>query len=170
MLMVALRATVRAFWREDPLARAIGRVNNTFHQSVPYDKYATFWVGKLDLGSGRLHYVNAGHNRPLLVHARGGVDVLAEGGTILGAFETGQWQEGAVQMEAGDTLLVFSDGVSDTWLDEDLAARKLVDMLRTFAHLSAADLQAAIFRELDRQSTLKTQDDRTLLILKRLPN
>jgi phosphoserine phosphatase RsbU/P len=167
MLMVALRATVRAYWREDRLARAVARMNEVFNQTVPYDKYATFFVGRLEVATGRLAYVNAGHNRPLLIRALSNVEVLAEGGTILGAFETGSWNEGTATLEAGDTLLVFSDGVSDTWPDADLADRRLTEIVRAHAHLPAAALQVAIFEEIERQIGARPQDDCTLLVVKR---
>jgi serine phosphatase RsbU (regulator of sigma subunit) len=168
MLMVALRATVRAYWREDALARAVGRMNEVFNQTVPYDKYATFFVGRLDVGTGRLSYVNAGHNRPLLIRAAGPVEVLAEGGTILGAFESGAWTEGSTHMGPGDTLLVFSDGVSDTWPDADLADKHLVEIIRAHSHLPSAAIQVTIFEEIERQSGQRPQDDCTLLLLKRV--
>jgi phosphoserine phosphatase RsbU/P len=168
MLMVALRATVRAYWREDALARAVGRMNEVFNQTVPYDKYATFFVGRLDVSTGQLSYVNAGHNRPLLIRAAGPVEVLAEGGTILGAFESGAWTEGSTHMAPGDTLLVFSDGVSDTWPDADLADKHLVDIIRAHSHLPSAAIQVTIFEEIERQSGQRPQDDCTLLLLKRV--
>jgi phosphoserine phosphatase RsbU/P len=167
MLMVALRATVRAYWRDEKLAAAVARMNDVFNQTVPFDKYATFFVGRLDVASGRLAYVNAGHNRPLLIRRTDPVEVLAEGGTILGAFETGSWNEGTVNLAPGDTLLVFSDGVSETWPDPDVADRRLTELVRAHHERDAASLQAAIFVELDRQSGQRPQDDRTLLIVKR---
>jgi serine phosphatase RsbU (regulator of sigma subunit) len=168
MLMVALRATVRAFWREDRLARAVARTNETFLQSVPFDKYATFFVGRLEVATGRLAYVNAGHNRPLLVSSRGTVQVLGEGGTILGAFESGVWIEGNAAMEPGDTLLVFSDGISDTWPDMDTADQHLIRIVQACAHLGASALQAALFQELERFQGQRPSDDRTLLVVKRV--
>jgi sigma-B regulation protein RsbU (phosphoserine phosphatase) len=167
MLMVALRATVRAYWREDHLARAVAKMNEVFNQTVPFDKYATFFVGRLEVATGKLVYVNAGHNRPLLIRATGTVDVLAEGGTILGAFETGSWTEGTQHLLPGDTLLVFSDGVSDTWPEADLADRHLVEIIRAHDHLPAAALQVTIFEEIERQSGQRPQDDCTLLVVKR---
>jgi phosphoserine phosphatase RsbU/P len=167
MLMVALRATVRAYWRDDKLAAAVARMNEIFNQTVPYDKYATFFVGRVDVASGRLTYVNAGHNRPLLIRDRDSVDVLAEGGTILGAFETGSWTEGNTTLQPGDTLLVFSDGVSETWTDPDVADRRLTELVRFHSEGDAEALQAGIFAELDRHDGERPQDDRTLLIVKR---
>ena len=64
-------------------------------------------------------------------------------------------------------MLVFSDGVSETWPDPDVADRRLTELVRANSERDAATLQAAIFTELDRQSGQRPQDDRTLLIVKR---
>jgi sigma-B regulation protein RsbU (phosphoserine phosphatase) len=169
MLMVALRATVRSYWRDAQLAPAVARMNEIFNQSVPFDKYATFFVGRLDTPSGRLTYVNAGHNQPLLVRAVGTVERLEEGGTILGAFETGEWTEGNVTLMPGDTLVIFSDGISDLWPDAGLADRRLTELVREHHAQSITTLQTAIFAETDRLGGNRPQDDRTLLLVRRDP-
>jgi sigma-B regulation protein RsbU (phosphoserine phosphatase) len=167
MLMVALRATVRSYWRDDQLAPAVARMNEIFNQSVPFDKYATFFVGRLDTPSGRLTYVNAGHNQPLLVRAVGTVERLEEGGTILGAFENGEWSEGNVTLMPGDTLVIFSDGISDLWPDAGLADRRLTELVREHHARSITTLQTAIFAETDRLGGDRPQDVRTLLLVRR---
>jgi sigma-B regulation protein RsbU (phosphoserine phosphatase) len=167
MLMVALRATVRSYWREPELASAVARMNEIFNQSVPFDKYATFFVGRLDVTTGRLTYVNAGHNQPLLVRIDGTVERLEEGGTILGAFETGSWSEGQVTLQPGDTLVIFSDGISDLWPDANVADQRLTELVREHGKDSVQTLQSAIFAETDRLGGDRPQDDRTLLLLRR---
>jgi sigma-B regulation protein RsbU (phosphoserine phosphatase) len=168
LLMVDLRATVRAYWREERMAAAMVRVNQRFLDSVPWDKYATLFLARLEVATGRVVYVNAGHNRPLLLRAAGGVEVLAEGGTVLGAFADSAWSEGATTLERGDTLLVFSDGVSETWPDAESADCALIDLARTHGSAGAGAIEAAVFAELDRHSGDRTQDDRTLIVIRRL--
>jgi sigma-B regulation protein RsbU (phosphoserine phosphatase) len=169
MLMVALRATVRSYWRDKELAPAVARMNEIFNQCVPFDKYATFFVGRLEVATGKLTYVNAGHNRPLLVRIAGPVERLEEGGTILGAFETGSWSEGQVQLLPGDTLVIFSDGISDLFPDADLADQRLTELVREMTVQPMTALQTAIFAETDRLGGDRPQDDRTLLMVRRTP-
>jgi sigma-B regulation protein RsbU (phosphoserine phosphatase) len=166
MLMIALRAAVRAHWASGPLTEATARINATFHQNVPDDKYATFFIGRLDPRSGRLRYVNAGHNRPLLVRSNGSWESLGQGGTVLGMFDTASYEETEAVLEPGDTLLVFSDGVSDLWPDADSADAALVDLIRRGRALDAASVQREIFAAADRLG--RALDDQTLLLLKRL--
>jgi serine phosphatase RsbU (regulator of sigma subunit) len=167
MLMIALRAAVRAHWTEGRLADATTRINATFHENVPDDKYATFFMGRLDTTTGVLTYVNAGHNRPLLVRADGRCETLGTGGTVLGAFETASYEEDTVVIHPGDTLLVFSDGVSETWPDADVADQAMCDLLRDGRALDAAAVQRTIFDTVEHIASARPLDDRTLLILKR---
>lgn len=163
MLMVALRATVRAHWRNGTLTEATSRINRTFHQTVPADKYATCFLARLDTPSGCLEYVNAGHNRPLLVRPNGQWCRLEAGGTVLGAFPEATYEQGTVVLEPGGCLLVFSDGVSDAWSDHDEADRQLVNLVMARKEGQAAALRGEIFRAGERAN-----DDRTLIILERL--
>jgi serine phosphatase RsbU (regulator of sigma subunit) len=167
MLMIALRAAVRAHWATGPLAEATTRINATFHQNVPDDKYATFFIGRLDPRTGHLRYVNAGHNRPLLVRSSGSWEALERGGTVLGMFDTASYEEAETVLEPGDSLLVFSDGVSDVWPDADRADAALVDLVRWGRTLDAVALEREIFAATDHLG--RALDDQTLLLLKRLP-
>jgi sigma-B regulation protein RsbU (phosphoserine phosphatase) len=162
MLMVALRATVRAHWHDGTLPEATSRINRTFHQTVPADKYATCFLARLETPSGCLDYVNAGHNRPLLIRPNGQWCRLEAGGTVLGAFPEASFEQGSVVLEPGACLLVFSDGVSDAWRDHDEADRQLVKLVLARKHGEAAALCGEIFRAGER-----AQDDRTLIILER---
>ena len=163
MLIVALRATVRAHWQDGTLTGATTRINRTFYQTVPPDKYATCFLARLDTPSGCLEYVNAGHNRPLLIRPNGQWCRLEAGGTVLGAFPETSYEQGTVVLEPGACLLVFSDGVSDAWCDHDEADRQLVSLVLARKQGEAAALRAEIFRAGER-----TKDDRTLIVLERL--
>jgi sigma-B regulation protein RsbU (phosphoserine phosphatase) len=167
IVVAALRAAVRAHWLGGRPAEATASVNSTFFQCVPADRYATFFLGRLDSQEGQLTYVNAGHNRPLLVRGAGGVDTLASAGTILGAFDSVAYGEAAVPLAPEDTLLVFSDGISDAWPRPDDAVRALADVVRSSRMLPAGDLAARILGEVERQNRPASRDDRTLIVLKR---
>jgi serine phosphatase RsbU (regulator of sigma subunit) len=163
MLMVALRATVRAHWREGSLTEATSRINRTFFQTVPPDKYATFFVARLDHETGRLDYVNAGHNRPLLIQPNGEWLRLEAGGTVVGAFPEAVYEQGTVVLGPGSCLLVFSDGISDAWHDEAAADRHLVGLALDRKPGDATALRSAIFQPVE-----QANDDRTLIVVERL--
>lgn len=168
MLMVALQAAVRANWRDGSLSEATACINRTFHKTVPPDKYATFFLGRLDLSTGALTYVNAGQNRPLLIQPDGQWQSLDLGGTVLGAFAETSYQQGTAVLQPGACLLAFSDGISDSWSDADEADRQLVTIVQSRGNGTATALRAEIFDAVDRANGLKATDDRTLLVVQRL--
>jgi sigma-B regulation protein RsbU (phosphoserine phosphatase) len=170
LLMAVLRAAVRAHWQEGSMAEALERINRTVCQNVPEGKYVTFFGARLDIASGRLTYVNAGHNAPLLVRAGGAAERLEEGGMVLGMFEGVPYAEGVVDMARGDLLTAFSDGVTETFDTdgEEFGEDRLLAALLRCRSLSALETEREILQDLERFARgAKATDDRTLIVLKR---
>jgi sigma-B regulation protein RsbU (phosphoserine phosphatase) len=170
LLMTVLRAAVRSHWEEPSLAEAMGRINRTVVQNVPSNKYITFFMARLDPVSGRLSYVNAGHNPPLLVRQDGTVELLRTGGMVLGLLDPIHYEQDEVSLRAGDLLVVYSDGVTETWNDQDeeFGEEGLTNVAVTSRGLDPSSLQGEIIRAVDAFSGgPKATDDRTLLVLKR---
>jgi len=171
LLMTVLRAAVRGHWMEDSLADAVAHINRTVCQNVPSNKFVTFFVARLDPASGKITYVNAGHNPPLLVRKDGEVEFLTEGGMVLGLFEGISYDADNVEMRPGDSLLAYSDGVTETWSPEgdEFGEDKLTALVVERRDLNAQALQDAIFREIERfEAGAGATDDRTLVVLRRL--
>jgi len=168
MLMVELRSTVRAHWQTGSLAHAAIRINGHFHRNIPPDRYATFFLGRLDPQSGRVTYINAGHNRPLLVGAGDRCETLDEGGTAFGAFPDSSYREATASMRPDDTLLIYSDGISDAWPEPGAADRELAEIVRGVGAGGAAEIERTIFEAADRLTPALPRDDRTLVVVRRL--
>jgi len=170
LLMTVLRAAVRAHWTEMSLSDAVARINRTVCQNVPQSKYVTFFLAALNPATGRLAYVNAGHNPPLLVRAAGKVERLEDGGLVLGMFENVTYAGGAVEMRPGDTLVVYSDGVTETWSPEgaEYGEESLTALAVRSRGQGASALLDTILREIERfEAGARASDDRTLVVLKR---
>jgi sigma-B regulation protein RsbU (phosphoserine phosphatase) len=170
LLMTVLRASVRGHWTEPNIAEAVNRINRTVCQNVPTNKYVTFFMAGLHPETGVLSYVNAGHNPPLLLRGDGDVERLQEGGMVLGLFESVPYVDGLVELRRGDTLLVYSDGVTETWNPDgdEFGEQGLLEIALRGRGLDAATLQDEILRGLDRFAEgAKATDDRTLIVLKR---
>jgi sigma-B regulation protein RsbU (phosphoserine phosphatase) len=170
--MTVLRAAVRGHWTDQCLSEAVSRINRTVCQNVPTNKYVTFFMASLDPPSGRIEYVNAGHNPPLLVRSDGRIEKLEEGGMVLGMFEGVPYADGQADMQPGDTLLIFSDGVTETWSatndDLEFGEEGLMRVAVEGRGLDASGLRDQILRELVRFAAgAKATDDRTLIVLKR---
>ena len=95
----------------DSPAALMAHINRTLIRRAIQSRFVTVMYGVL-APDGRLTYSNAGHNPPMLV-GRAGVRRLETGGLILGLFPHATYEEETLQLEDGDTLVVFSDGVTE---------------------------------------------------------
>jgi len=170
LLMMVLRVSLRGHWGEASLEEATKKINKTMCQNVTEGKYVTCFIANMDPETGRVEYVNAGHNPPLVIRVDGSVERLTEGGTPLGLFDSYEYDSGSVELTLGDTLLIFSDGVSETWNEdeEDFGDERLVNLVADRPEANAKELEIEILAALARYSGgAKAMDDRTLVVLKR---
>jgi serine phosphatase RsbU (regulator of sigma subunit) len=96
----------------DP-ASVVSRINGALCRRGLEARFVTLFHGALDPG-GRLLYCNAGHNPPFVV-GRSGVRRLDAGGPIVGCLEMASYATGSAQLEPGDRIVLFSDGVSEAF-------------------------------------------------------
>ena len=94
----------------DP-ATPVATINSAMVKKGLEARFVTIFYGILS-PEGRLTYCNAGHNPPLLV-GQNGVRRLKTGGLIVGLFEEATYEQEVVSLNPGDTLITFSDGVSE---------------------------------------------------------
>ncbi len=114
LLVSTVAGTVRAFadGRLSP-REVVTQVNRAAVRSAAAGKFVTFFYAELDHARGRLRFVNAGHNHPRLRRAGGALEPLAAGGLPLGLFEDAAFEEAELELQPGDGLLLFSDGISE---------------------------------------------------------
>jgi serine phosphatase RsbU (regulator of sigma subunit) len=170
LLMTVLRAAVRGRWNEGSVEEAVRHINRTVCQNVTAGKYVTFFVARLDPATGRIRYVNAGHNPPLIVGGGAAPEALTCGGMVLGMFEDVPYEEGEAVLGRGEALLVFSDGVTETWSpdDQEYGDERLVQVAAENVVLDAAGLHERILASVDAFAAgRKPADDRTLIVIKR---
>lgn len=134
-------------------------------------RYATMFFGLLD-PSGVLEYVRAGHPSPLLLR-NGEVTELYSGGSFpVGLIEIATFTADSIQLEPDDTLLLFSDGVTEAE-DRDgelFGTERLIESLGRQADTSLGAIQEGIFAEIKRFTVGASQsDDITLLVVRYRP-
>jgi len=113
LLMAGLQASFRIFTKADPTPAAlVAQLNATLKETLPQSKFVTLFAGRLDTTTGAVEYANAGHNPPLWVKNDGVTD-LAVTDLILGMFPKAGYQNQALSLEPGDSLVLFTDGVSE---------------------------------------------------------
>lgn len=172
LLMSSLQARVQVLFEEpDDLARKIGRLNKAICAKCPDNRFITFFMAIADPSSGELVFTNAGHNPPLVVRAAGGFETLKGGGVILGILPMATYQESRVQLEPGDILVLFSDGVTEAVnpQDEDFGDDRLANLVKSLSDRPAAEIVEAI----DSAVTEFTQgapaaDDITVVVVRRV--
>lgn len=142
LLMANLQASLRsqpAELQENPVA-LLTRTNQQFFQSTGADRFATLFYGIYDDARRALRYVNCGHCPPLLLRANGKEERLSPTALPLGAFAKWTAEESEVRLHAGDTLLIYSDGVSEAEnaRGEDFGEARLEQAVRSVATAGSA--------------------------------
>ena len=94
------------------LPGVFSRVNQYLCERSGEDRYATVFYGILDK-MGRFEYVNAGHVPPLLKRKKGGLEGLGSANFPVGMFQEAEYQSARIQVEPGDFLVIYTDGVSE---------------------------------------------------------
>jgi phosphoserine phosphatase RsbU/P len=113
------------------LPGVFARVNTYLCDRSGEDRYATVFYGVLDK-MGRFEYVNAGHVPPLLRRKSGALEGLGSANFPVGMFAEAEYQSSRVNLEPGDFLVVYTDGVSEACnvqneLFEESRLRKIVE-------------------------------------------
>ncbi len=173
LLMATVRASFRAQVGAIPgIQELIGSLNETILQSANPNNFVSFVYAEIEGGTGKVRYVNAGHNSPLLVRATGEVERLNPDGLILGVFAGARYAESGVTLEKGDLLVAYSDGVTETQNEdgEEFGEERLVGLIREHRQSSAERLQDLVSDSIRVFAGEAPQyDDITLVVLKRSP-
>jgi sigma-B regulation protein RsbU (phosphoserine phosphatase) len=131
------------------------------------DMFVTAFYGVLHLDTRHLTYVRAGHDRPLLLHRDGTLDLLPGAGRFIGMFDDLVLEECSIDLHSGSRLIMCSDGVVDARnaADERYGADRLADIVKTCSTAGAEAIVAAIMDSvLAFQGSAPQFDDITLLV------
>ncbi len=184
---------IHAFLRSQALAGAPGSayrvslaqlatsLNRLLFASTSSASYVTLFYAAYDESSGRLSFVNAGHNAPFVLHAdpatgematpanSNGVMKLESGGPMLGLFQDCPIQESSFQLRSGDFLFAYTDGAIDAVnsAGEEFGEDRLLKLVKSKSHLTAIKARDEIFRGIEDWCGDAAQpDDITMVVLK----
>ena len=147
-------------------AETMTRINRALLRRAIEARFATMFYGVL-WSDGRLSYCNAGHESPIIVGRT--QRSLDTGGVVLGLFDNAKYEVETVQLEPGDTIVVFSDGVSEArnHADEELGRERLVTALGSVRDISSeATLEKLLAAVRDFTAGAPQADDVTALVLR----
>ena len=136
-------------------------------------RFTTAFIAEIEPLTRTMRYVNAGHNAPILIRASHRCERFQAGGPPLGLplFRGAEphYDCGSIQLEAGDLLFVFTDGVIDAIDDdgEEFGEQRLLSLLSELPNMSADDTRDRVMGELNKfVGDARQQDDITCLLLR----
>jgi sigma-B regulation protein RsbU (phosphoserine phosphatase) len=152
-------------------SQLVSCLNRQLYATTSAEKYATFCMGIYDETTSVFTYTNAGHLPPLLV--RGGqVQRLEVNGTVVGAFPFASYDESALNLQYGDLLVFYTDGITEpeNAYGEMFGEDRLMALLAQNAQHDDEEKLIQIVLDGVRQWTAsdELQDDMTLLLARRV--
>lgn len=165
-------ASANPIARGRPLEELTTWLNGYLEQRTPPERFATAFLAELAIESGRIRYANAGHNPALLLRASGEVETLARTGIPLGLMRDSTYTASEIGLDPGDRLVLYTDGITEAMnpQDEEYGMQRLVDVCLRASDQTVDALASLIDQDLLTFAAGETfADDRTLVLLRRLP-
>jgi sigma-B regulation protein RsbU (phosphoserine phosphatase) len=166
LLMSNVQAAVHALAGEMlPTGELCRRINRIVAANVGSGKFITFFYGVLD-SARRFSYTNAGHCEPILVRQNGECVRMNHGGVVLGVFPDWEYREEHVDLEPGDRLVLFTDGITEiaNATGEEFGEERLMELLRANRALDAEAIEKRVMAAIAEFSGGNFQDDATLIV------
>lgn len=151
----------------EDLAHMAEEINRSLCDNNKNGMFVTAWIGVLDIATGEVAYVNAGHCRPLLRRKNGSCeydDML--GGLVLAGMEDVVYRQGSLRLRQGDTLLLYTDGVTEaTSLQQQLYGEdRLIRTIADADNVTPEELLQELWKDVDEfQKDASQFDDITML-------
>jgi len=149
-------------------ARILALLNRHLYRSTQPEKYATLFLSHYDDRSGRLTYSNAGQLPPFVMKPDGSVRALDKGGTVVGLMDGMRYDQETIQLESGDLLIAYSDGVTEPENDfGEFGEDRLLDVVRANRDQPLEVISTEVMAALDAWIGGAEQPDDITLVLAR---
>ena len=153
----------------DPNA-VLENLNRVVERNIDDSMFITMFYGLYDSKKHRFFYSSAGHERGFFYRRKTDEvqDIVAKG-LVLGVKEDAQYQNYERSLEEGDMIVLLTDGATECRVgDRFIERHEITDMIRKHAHLSAQQMVAEVYKELERMQKFELKDDVTLIIMRRI--
>jgi sigma-B regulation protein RsbU (phosphoserine phosphatase) len=147
-------------------AEVVSRLNRQLYASTPREKYVTLFYGVYDSATRKLAYTNAGHLPPVLFR-RDRIQRLEGGGTVVGLFPSARYTQAEIEIEPGDLLLAFTDGMTEpeNTYGQEFGEERLLDVAQRARSSPSEVMMNEIYRAVsDWTGSPELQDDMTLVV------
>ena len=169
LLMSSLQAALKPLmWQKLAPRELCRRLNRILCDLTPVNKFISFFYAVLDDKANCLTYCNAGHNPPLLVHADGTATELNAAGAVLGQFPDWVYEQSELQLDRGDQLLMFTDGLVEASDRDDVAfgEANLVKVATRDSSAGATEVMNSLMQAASEHCGGRFQDDASLVVLR----
>ncbi|MFJ5956904.1 PP2C family protein-serine/threonine phosphatase [Paenarthrobacter sp. NPDC092416] len=165
-----IAATVRAVMRSVADSPAIGDAFDSASATIAADlgqsgSFVTMFHARLDSASGNVSYIDAGHGLALHVPAHGATRRLVTAGPPVGVLDGQEWPAADMHLDAGDSLVIVSDGVLDVYPSLEDFIRSVEEAVR-----QQATAEAACAAVLALAPATTAEDDVTAVVVRRRPD
>ena len=154
----------------EDLSQVIEKVNNLAYERNDEELFVTIWLGKLNLKTGKLSYVNAGHNQPLIKQDSNNFEYMkTHPNLVLGGMEGIQYNEHEINLNAGDMIFLYTDGVTEANDNYNgfYGENRLKETINENKNKKLNDIINEITKDIDKFCNNSEQyDDITMLIIK----
>ncbi|NIS80593.1 MAG: SpoIIE family protein phosphatase [Anaerolineales bacterium] len=169
----SLLRTFASEFPSDP-KQVLAAVNRRIISDTDASRFVTVFYGVLDPSSGKLTYANAGHNPPLHLHSTESrrVTKLTKTGMPLGILEDRTWEANTAQLEPGDVLVLYTDGVTEAQNPRGafFGEERVLKSLKANSKRTADEIQHALIKDiLSYIGDAPQLDDIALIVLVRDP-
>jgi sigma-B regulation protein RsbU (phosphoserine phosphatase) len=172
LLMAFLRASLRSAIRTGYAPNvAMAKVNFLLWETIEPHQFVTAFYGMLDATNRTLAFVNAGHNPPLILDRDGRARFIERGGLPLGMFRDTRYYEYYLPIEAGQTLVLYTDGATEAAAPagEEYGRNRLVEAVRAGRDKSARQMIDFIYNDVFEWTGGRgSGDDVTFVVIKAL--
>ena len=169
LLMASVRAAMRA--QADnvyDLDEIVSRVNKSMSMDMRSNEFITLWYGVLDYRNKQLTYSSAGHEPAILIRD-GKMRELGTGGMVIGVDPDQKYDKEVVQLQKGDVLWIYTDGVPDAmnYAGDKFGKTRMRDSLMKYVGESAEQICRQMLWETRRFVGLNRRtDDTTIVVVK----
>jgi sigma-B regulation protein RsbU (phosphoserine phosphatase) len=170
LLMANLQAFLKTTCKQGMnLEDATALINDLISENTSDGKFITFFWAVFEDNKKSMHYVNAGHNHPLLIRD-GKIRKLGRGGIILGVMKTiYPYESERIQLQKDDVIVLFTDGITEAMNTngEEFSDEKLEELALQISDKPSKEILNSIKKEVQSFATGTVQsDDMTIVILK----
>ena len=174
LVMASVQSMVRSGLRRKgtELSNLMGELNDHLLESTSPEMFITLFIGVLNVKTGHVRFVNGGHPPPVLVAKQGAASIrLEERSIMVGILPGFEYREGEAHLEAGSSLVLFSDGVTEAaaTIEEMFGEERLLEVLNKAGGGAASAILDSVLEAVDGfTGPAEQSDDISLVVIRRL--